>query len=36
MAVAALGAAAIAGRFVFASNEHSRAHLEPVLVETDD
>jgi MFS family permease len=35
MAVAALGAAAIAGRFVFASNEHSPADLEPVPVETE-
>lgn len=35
MAVAALGAAAIAGRFVFRSKEHSHGHLEPVLVETD-
>jgi MFS family permease len=41
MAIAALGAAAIAGRFVFASNghplpNHAGGALEPVPVETDD
>jgi MFS family permease len=41
MAIAALGAAAIAGRFVFAGNGHPLSNsaagsLEPVPVETDD
>jgi hypothetical protein len=39
MAIAALAAAAIAGRFVFTGKEHPQANfeaLEPVPVETDD
>jgi hypothetical protein len=41
MAIAALGAAAVAGRFVFANEDHPQAglapgRLEPVSVETED